>query len=195
MQEPRDRSPLAEKLVDDPDRFLRSPLGYSPSSFMSARVLPPLRCHTGLLTPHSLVDEEDDDEEYVDDSESVAFVPDDMDCSSSEGEEDDPLQKKPNGHNLIDEMPKITLKSAAVTLNRGLGMENLRVEVPKESRRFTTGGDVAMNNCSLNKLTPGPKSAHAVQHRVPHSMGVRTMMILISSYSDPKTQNFFTFNP
>lgn len=190
MQEPRDRSPLAEKLTDDPDRFLRSPLGYSPNSFMSTRVLPPARFHTGLLTPHSLVDENDDNEESVDDSESVAFVPDDMDCGYSEEEEDDPLQR-PIGHNLIGELPRTSLKSAAGTLNRGFGMENLTVEVPTELRRFTTGGDVATKKCSSNKLTPGPASAHVVQERVLlHNMGVRIRMILISSHIDLQIQNF-----
>ncbi|XP_031375043.1 uncharacterized protein LOC116189497 isoform X2 [Punica granatum] len=170
-QEPRVRSPLAEKLTDDPHQFPRSPLGYSPSSFMSARVLPPLRFRSGLLTPHSLVDED----EYGNDSESVASVPDDtdMDCSYSEGEEEEDSLQKPTGYNMLGDMPGRTSKSAAGTLNRGLGMENLRVEVPKEMRRFTTGGDFALKKCQSNKLPSGPVSVHTVWDRVlPRNMGV-----------------------
>ncbi|KAK4765869.1 hypothetical protein SAY87_007511 [Trapa incisa] len=160
-QELPHRSPLAEKLTDDADRFLRSPLAYSPNSFASTRVMPSLRFHRSLLIPHSLVDE-DEDNESVDDSESVAFVPDDMDCGYSEEENGDPIQKT-NGHGLTHKIPGASLESATRTLNRGLGMENLRVVVPTELRRFTTGDDVATMGCSSNRLTSEPASAHVVQ--------------------------------
>ncbi|CAK9151820.1 unnamed protein product [Ilex paraguariensis] len=143
------RSPLSEKL--DCEYLLpKSPVLYNSSTSMSSHILPPLKFHSGLLGPHNTVtlsinsdkDSYDDNEE----TESVASAPDEVDGNYSEEEE---LEKP--AINCYDE-EIFGMKSSmklngsrgdgpkgryGSTLNRGLLMENLRIDVPENARTFT----------------------------------------------------------
>ncbi|KAB2610758.1 hypothetical protein D8674_018790 [Pyrus ussuriensis x Pyrus communis] len=71
------RSPLAEKLTSD--AYPISPLRFGTNSGGGGPVLPPLKFHTGLLAPHSLVApclSSDTDNDYDDGRESAASVSD-----------------------------------------------------------------------------------------------------------------------
>lgn len=65
------RSPFAEKLTSDAYPIL--PLRFGTNSGGGGPALPPLKFHSGLLTPHSLVApclSSDDENDYDDDNES-----------------------------------------------------------------------------------------------------------------------------
>ncbi|KAJ0052672.1 hypothetical protein Pint_01781 [Pistacia integerrima] len=158
-QEPRVRSPLAERHSRDSydPSFPKSPLLYnSNTTLMSPHGLPPLKFHSGLLKPHSVLaprlgdSEDDDDNDYVD--ESVASVSDNMDLNYTDEEEEEHLRYC----NEADEEEMFGHKSCNTKLNRGL-LNNLKIEVPEINRRFTDG-DSGIKKSSQKLLTPSSGS-------------------------------------
>lgn len=161
--EPRIRSPLAEKLPHDP--FPRSPLLYNDNtSLLSPHGLPPLKFHSGLLQPHSvlaprLYDGEDDND--VEEDESVASVSSNMDVDNFE--EEDFLDKAGEELYNEDKGEMFGYKSCNIKLNRGL-LNNLKIEVPESNRRFTDG-DLGFKKVSQKILTPSGGSNISSQLR------------------------------
>ncbi|KAJ4730295.1 Pesticidal crystal cry8Ba protein [Melia azedarach] len=161
--EPRIRSPLAEKLPHDP--FPGSPLLYNDNtSLLSPHGLPPLKFHSGLLQPHSvlaprLYDGEDDDD--VEEDESVASVSSNMDVDNFE--EEDLLDKAGEELYNEDKGEMFGYKSCNIKLNRGL-LNNLKIEVPESNRRFTDG-DLGFKKVSQKILTPSGGSNISSQLR------------------------------
>ncbi|PHT76922.1 hypothetical protein T459_20444 [Capsicum annuum] len=151
------RSPLSEK-IDDRYSLPRSPLAnYTPNS----HVLPPLKFHSGLLKPlHTVAlsidsNEDDCDFEYDDEeieSESVASASDELTGHYSEEEE----EEEALGTKVFDQGTNLCqIKGAGLsnrhgsTLNRGILQENLRIEVPGNTRRFTEGSGQKAKNLGI----------------------------------------------
>lgn len=159
-QQASPRSPLAEKF--GPDQFPKSPLPLSGnSSFSASHGLPPLKFHSGLLSPHGLMvlNSVDDEEEIDNDEESVVSVSD-----STYSYEDvlGSIDSKPTVPYLEDdEIFGHRSSSSAVghkgrygsSLNRGLLHESLRVEVP-ENFRTLTGGELGIRKNVQKSSTP-----------------------------------------
>uniref|UniRef100_A0A2C9UVX2 Uncharacterized protein n=1 Tax=Manihot esculenta TaxID=3983 RepID=A0A2C9UVX2_MANES len=165
VQEPRIRSPLSpltEKLCShDPfpksptDPLQKSPLLYNSNNFSSSHLLPPLKFHSGLLTPHSLVAPCLDDN----DNESVASVSDYVGGNYSEEEEnvgviDADYLEKPVSHFYEEEEEEILGNRPRTKLNRGLLKEDLKIVVPDNFRRFTTDCDLGIRKAVLKNSTP-----------------------------------------
>ncbi|KAL5981322.1 hypothetical protein ACLOJK_015377 [Asimina triloba] len=133
------RSPLAEKSTVDSPSELR--LYCDSRTYLSPRVLPPLRYSSGLLRHDN-----QGRVAFEDDDESVASAPDDVDANySSEedalGSSDSDLFEKQNSHK-DDELFGIkssTNNRQKSSLNRGITKENLRIEVPVNARRSIKG--------------------------------------------------------
>ncbi|KAE8075472.1 hypothetical protein FH972_014188 [Carpinus fangiana] len=140
------RSPLTEKIAADP--FPKSPLAYKYNSdtVMSSPSLPPLKFNSGFLAPHSLVTPYLDD-----DAESVASVPDDDEADYSDEEVlgsnnndidflDNPILQRYGEEQIYGykSIPSLS-RGRGSSVNRGLFMENLRIEVPESLRRYTDG--------------------------------------------------------
>ncbi|XP_010036107.1 uncharacterized protein LOC104425188 isoform X1 [Eucalyptus grandis] len=167
------RSPLTEKLPGV-DPFPKSPLGFSGNSYMSTHSLPPLKFHSGLLTPHSIVAPplgkgSDDDDDWGSDEESVASVPEDMDCSYTDEEDDSskPVLRRYDEEQVFGHMPPTRAKSGTGRpLNRGSAMEDLQIEVPGTCRRHTSDGGLGMRTCAPSGLTSAPVSSHLLRERV-----------------------------
>ncbi|KAL5865487.1 hypothetical protein ACOSQ3_003001 [Xanthoceras sorbifolium] len=169
-QEPKIRSPLAEKLSHD--LFPKSPILYTTSTtntaLMSPHSLPPLKFHSGLLQTHSVLTPRlDEFHVYVDeedDKESVASVSDNMDTNSDEEEEDcdddmrssgvDFLEKNPIERFYSEEEEEIFgYRGFSAKLNKGL-MSNLKIDVPDGVNRRFTDGDSGTRNSSQKFSTP-----------------------------------------
>ncbi|PSS16057.1 Epidermin biosynthesis protein like [Actinidia chinensis var. chinensis] len=152
------RSPLTEKM-DHEFPIPRSPLAFNSSNYTSSHVLPPLKFHSGLLGPRNTVtlsldsNEEDDDDDDEDDDESVASAPDDSGGNYSEEDSfrysdveslEKPIEKcyekAMSGSNLNKTLNQTTISRHGSTLNKGLLMGNLQIEVPENCRRFTVSG-------------------------------------------------------
>jgi hypothetical protein len=140
------RSPLTEKISADP--FPKSPLAYKYNcdTVMSSPSLPPLKFNSGFLAPHSLVTPYLDD-----DAESVASVPDDDEADYSDEEVlgsnnndidflDNPILQRYGEEQIYGykSIPSLS-RGRGSSVNRGLFMENLRIEVPESLRRYTDG--------------------------------------------------------
>ncbi|XP_037494185.1 uncharacterized protein LOC105643473 [Jatropha curcas] len=168
IPEPRIRSPLSplteqqsprDQFPKSPvDLLPKSPLLYNNNSFSSTHVLPPLKFHSGLLTPRSIVVPCADD----DDNESVASVSDYVGGNYFEEEEDDagvtdtvylekPFVQSYEEEEVYGNMPK-------TKLSRGLLKEDLKIEVPSNFRRFTTDGELVNRKNVFKNLTPGAGS-------------------------------------
>ncbi|KAB2610761.1 hypothetical protein D8674_018793 [Pyrus ussuriensis x Pyrus communis] len=147
------RSPLAEKLTSD--AYPISPLRFGTNSGGGGPVLPPLKFHTGLLAPHSLVApclSSDTDNDYDDGRESAASVSDTGSSANYFEEESKPMEQYYQEEE--EEMFGYRNKPSSV-LNRGLLKEGLRVELPGNCRRFTDGGVGFKKKCALKTSTPG----------------------------------------
>ncbi|XAR56351.1 hypothetical protein NMG60_11036803 [Bertholletia excelsa] len=164
------RSPLTEK-VEHEFPIPRSPLAFSSSNLMSSHVLPPLKFHSGLLAPHNTVALTDEDDGSDDDEESVASVPDDLGgnysdeglrCSDIEALEN-PVEKcyddeffRSESITTFKQSTNFKLESRhRSTLNKGSLMEDLRVEVPQNYRRFTDGPVWLGNGSNQNVVSGG----------------------------------------
>ncbi|KAJ9176723.1 hypothetical protein P3X46_012005 [Hevea brasiliensis] len=163
VQEPRIRSPLSplseELCSHNPfpksptDPIQKSPLLYNSNNFSSSHLLPPLKFHSGLLTPRNLVAPCLDDN----DNESVASVTDYMGGNYSEEEEEDV------GVTDIDYLGKPDLQCydeeeihgnrPKTRLNRGLLKEDLKIVVPDNFGRFSDC-DLASRKTVLKNSTP-----------------------------------------
>ncbi|KAJ8748210.1 hypothetical protein K2173_000618 [Erythroxylum novogranatense] len=167
VEEPRVRSPLSpltdklsphDSFPKSPmDSRPKSPLLYNSSTFSSAHLLPPLKFHSGLLTPHSLVAPSLDE----DANESVASVSDYIGGNYSE--EDD--QEVKVGFTAEDYLEKpavecyenkeeIFVQRPKPKLNRGFLKEDLKIKVPGNFRRFTTDGDFGVTELSQDQSAP-----------------------------------------
>ncbi|GJU02566.1 hypothetical protein Tco_1112904 [Tanacetum coccineum] len=123
----------------------KTPLSFNSPTYKSSNILPPLKFHSGLLPSHNLeinsFNEYEDDydfDEYdghVDDHESVGSASDDMDCTYSEEEE---LNEVMLNVNPVNVSGPVGLNKS--TLNRGTIKEDLCVEVPQKTRKFTETG-------------------------------------------------------
>lgn len=159
--DPQPRSPLIEKYPLD--SVSNQPLLYKSNNFLSPKVLPPVKFHSGLLGPRpNLCDSEDD--------ESVASVPEDCYVNHSNTFEEDGLAssdsdlfEKPNNQSYEDEINSGVVSSNELTrgsdstlqrtLLRGLSKENLRVEIGRHvtwthgargiADRSSVSGDIA----------------------------------------------------
>ena len=145
-------SPLTEK-IDHEFPIPRSPLAFNSSNYMSSHVLPPLKFHSSLLGPRNTVTLSLDSNEEDDDDESVASALDDSggnyseedgfrysDVESLEKPVEKCYEKEMFGSNLRTNLNQTTISRHGSTLNKGLLMENLRIEVPENYRRFTVSG-------------------------------------------------------
>eukprot|EP00257_Ricinus_communis_P019201 XP_015578120.1 uncharacterized protein LOC8288297 isoform X1 [Ricinus communis] len=162
-QEPRIRSPLSplteKQSPHDPfpkspiNPLPKSPLLYSTNSFSSTHFLPPLKFHSGLLTPRSLVAPCLDDN----DNESMASVSDCVGGQYSEEEEEDfdYLEKPVMQCYEEEEEDEMFGNRPKIKLNRGFLKEDLKIEVPGNFRRFTTDGEVGVRKGLLKGSTPG----------------------------------------
>ncbi|KAF2284718.1 hypothetical protein GH714_029526 [Hevea brasiliensis] len=162
VQERRIRSPLSplseELCSHNPfpksptDPIQKSPLLYNSNNFSSSHLLPPLKFHSGLLTPRNLVAPCLDDN----DNESVASVTDYMGGNYSEEEEDvgvtdiDYLEK-PDLQCYDEE--EIHGNRPKTRLNRGLLKEDLKIVVPDNFGRFSDC-DLASRKTVLKNSTP-----------------------------------------
>lgn len=169
VKKSQSRSPLTDKLGEK-YAIPRSPLAYSNSS---SHVLPPLKFHSGLLGAHNTValstdsnedeyEDEDDCDGDDNDSESVASAPDELHLHYSD-EEIFNLKSKMNSN------PGLGLRP---TLIRGLSKENLRIEVPGNTKRFIDGDSMFLG--SATSLASGSLSNCQLRGKVqPHSAYVR----------------------
>ncbi|PSS05886.1 Cytoplasmic dynein 2 heavy chain like [Actinidia chinensis var. chinensis] len=145
-------SPLTEK-IDHEFPIPRSPLAFNSSNYMSSHVFPPLKFHSSLLGPRNTVTLSLDSNEEDDDDESVASALDDSggnyseedgfrysDVESLEKPVEKCYEKEMFGSNLRTNLNQTTISRHGSTLNKGLLMENLRIEVPENYRRFTVSG-------------------------------------------------------
>lgn len=191
--QPKVRSPLsplsAEQLSPPPlaeNPFPKSPLFYNSSSY----ILPPLKFHSGLLTPHSIVspclqnkdDGEDDDEE---DNESVASVSDYVSGRRNYTEEDDFENTGPSDFDYL-EMPVMqsyqeedeeeifgvprNRPTAKTKLNRGVLKEDLKIELPCHFRRLKSttqaDGDLGFRKLGTHKKNSmGPGGSFSLRER------------------------------
>lgn len=167
VKKSQSRSPLTDK-HGEKYAIPRSPLAYSSST---SHVLPPLKFHSGLLGAHNTValsTDSNEDDEYDDydgddnDTESVASAPDELDLHYSD-EDMFNLKSKLNSNPGLGIRP---------TLIRGLSKENLRVEVPGITRRFTDGESMFVG--SARSAASAPLSTCQLRGKVqPHSAYVR----------------------
>ncbi|XP_038982970.1 uncharacterized protein LOC103710660 isoform X1 [Phoenix dactylifera] len=162
--DPQPRSPLIEKYPLD--SVSNQPLLYKSNNFLSPKVLPPVKFHSGLLGPRpNLCDSEDD--------ESVASIPEDSYVNYSDTFEEDGLAssdsdlfEKPKCQSYEDEINSGVVLSHELTrgsdstlrrtLLPGLSKENLRVEVGRHvacthgargiADRSSISGDIAHNH-------------------------------------------------
>ncbi|KAK3184609.1 hypothetical protein Dsin_031895 [Dipteronia sinensis] len=152
------RSPLAERLSHD--LFPKSLIlyGTTNTSLMSPHGLPPLKFHSGLLKPHSVLNPRLDQNVDYDDNKSVASVSDNMDTNSDDDEDyDDDDDKRSSGVDLSEKKPVERFHSeeeeeevlgykngCGIKLNKGL-MNNLKIEVPNCGNRRFTDDDSVVN--------------------------------------------------
>jgi hypothetical protein len=138
------RSPLRETSIDNDYPMPKSPLSFNSPTYKSSNILPPLKFHSGLLPSHNLeinsfndCEDDYDFDEYDghDDHESVGSASDDMDCTYSEEEE---LNEVMLNDNPVNVSGPVGLNKS--TLNRGTIKEDLCVEVPQKTRKFTETG-------------------------------------------------------
>ena len=147
---PQIRSPLAERLTSDP--FPKSPLLFSSNG--GGHALPPLKFHSGLLAPHSLVAPSclSSDMDVDDDNESVdSVVSDDYSGANFSDEELKPPMEQ--WYQEEEEIIGYTNKPST-GLNRGFLKEGLRVEVPGNFRRFTESEVGFKQRCPPKTYTP-----------------------------------------
>ncbi|EOX93622.1 Uncharacterized protein TCM_002512 isoform 1 [Theobroma cacao] len=147
-QEPRIRSPLTEKLSPH-DSFPKSPLIYNTAPLFSPHILPtPLKFRSGLLGPHSLIAQDEDDDE------SVASVSDDIGGGDSA-----------NG-NFSDEEDVFRSNKCSSNLSRGFSKQNLKVELPDTNRRFTDGDLGVRDFAEKNYTSAGIGGIFGLRERV-----------------------------
>ncbi|XP_042490199.1 uncharacterized protein LOC122070153 isoform X3 [Macadamia integrifolia] len=176
------RSPLAEKFTIA--TIPQSPL-HNSKNYLSSPILPPLKFHSGLLVPQRAMTLGLND----DDDESVASVPDDMDCGYSDesdeeglGYSDHDLQDKPIGQRYDEELfgvksilnsnresGKESDDSHGSPIIRGSSKEKLRIEVPDNIRRFRDV-DLGIRECARRNSNPCGKDLPPEQ--VPHVDGI-----------------------
>ena len=121
--------------------------------------MPPLKFHTGLLTPRNVAfgfDDEDGDSD-----ESMASLPEDGGNFSDEevsGPSNFDYLERPISQCYDEEELfgcKVTKpQGRSGILKKGLANENLTIEVPDSVRRFTDG-ELGFKKCVQKKLTPG----------------------------------------
>ncbi|XP_011008188.1 PREDICTED: uncharacterized protein LOC105113635 [Populus euphratica] len=187
--QPKVRSPLsplsAEKLSPPPaaeNPFPKSPLFYTSSSHL----LPPLKFHSGLLTPHSIVSPCLQNKEEDDDIVSVASVSDyeigrrnytDEDGFEDIGPSDFDYLEKPVMQSYQDgdeeEIFGVTRNwpSAKTKLNRGVLKEDLKIELPGHFRRLKSttqvDGDLGFRKSGTpKKNSVGPGGSFSLRERV-----------------------------
>nr|GMD84221.1 Epidermin biosynthesis protein like [Ipomoea batatas] len=181
VKKSQSRSPLTDKLGEK-YTIPRSPLAYSNSS---SHVLPPLKFHSGLLGAHNTValstdsneDEYEDEDDYDgddNDSESVASAPDELHLHYSD-EEIFNLKSKMNSN------PGLGLRP---TLIRGLSKENLRIELPGNTKRFIDGDSMFLGSATC--LASGSLSNCQLRGKVqPHSAYATPIGKLVDELGTP----------
>lgn len=125
IKKPQIRSPLSEKIDLDEYRIPRSPLGFNSSTYKSSSVLPPLKFYSGLVGPHNAVNLRvgSDDEGECEDEDDDGVDSGSNDFEGNSYEEED-LEKS------------VGCKSGGSTLNRGVLLENLRIQLPEDVMGF-----------------------------------------------------------
>uniref|UniRef100_A0A803M875 Uncharacterized protein n=1 Tax=Chenopodium quinoa TaxID=63459 RepID=A0A803M875_CHEQI len=149
--------------------FKSSPLLRSGSNYMSPKTLPPLKFHSGLLGKHSTstFDLCESDKHTVSndsDEESVASAPYDMDGYFSENFDQDFSRcndikdfEKPILHDNDEEITDLQAstnlrsKQPVALINRGSSNVDLKVELPKATKRFS---DMVLNKHEEHYMTP-----------------------------------------
>ncbi|XP_021776496.1 uncharacterized protein LOC110740316 [Chenopodium quinoa] len=149
--------------------FKSSPLLRSGSNYMSPKTLPPLKFHSGLLGKHSTstFDLCESDEQTVSndsDEESVASAPYDMDGYFSENFDQEFSScngikdfEKPILHDNDEETTDLQAstnlrsKQPVPLINRGSSNIDLRVELPKTTKRFS---DMVLEKQEEHYMTP-----------------------------------------
>ncbi|XP_064955439.1 uncharacterized protein LOC135607493 isoform X1 [Musa acuminata AAA Group] len=161
------RSPLVEKYPVEPVPEQR--LLSKCNNFLSPKALPPVKFHSSLLTPHShLLSDSDEDE-------SVASVPEDYYANYSDSDSD--LFGKPgkrsceeeilSGESSCYEPVRETDGRQRSTLVRGLSKENLRVDVAANN---SCRGDEVKSKFSANRSSvSGAIAQNHEQDGFPHS--------------------------
>ncbi|KAJ6880616.1 hypothetical protein NC652_033831 [Populus alba x Populus x berolinensis] len=187
--QPKVRSPLsplsAEKLSPPPaaeNPFPKSPLFYNSSSHL----LPPLKFHSGLLTPHSIVSPCLQNKEEDDDNVSVASVSDyeigrrnytEEDGFEDIGPSDFDYLEKPVMQSYQDEDEEeifgVTRNrpTAKTKLNRGVLKEDLKIELPGHFIRLKSttqvDGDLGFRKSGTpKKNSVGPGGSFSLRERV-----------------------------
>ncbi|KAJ4847075.1 hypothetical protein Tsubulata_040364 [Turnera subulata] len=193
-EEPRIRSPLSPLTSPHQDPFPKSPLSYKRNSY--TQLLPPLKFHSGLLTPTtSLVppscreddgDDDDDEDDGGGDRESIASVSDYVSRNYEFDDDDDGFEEKrgvgSTGDMDVDyletpvmqcyredeeEMMMMPLpRSSKTRLNRGMLKEDLKIEVPGNFRRFTTDGDFGVEKFAAQNSTTVQGGSFSLRERV-----------------------------
>ncbi|KAK2647637.1 hypothetical protein Ddye_015126 [Dipteronia dyeriana] len=155
------RPPLAERLSHD--MFPKSLILYNATntSLMSPHGLPPLKFHSGLLKPHSVLNPHLEQNVDYDDNESVVSVSDNMDTNSEDEEDyddDEDEDKRVERFYSEEEEEEEVLgykNGCGIKLNKGL-VNNLKIEVPNcGNRRFTDGDSGTRNSSQMFSTTCG----------------------------------------
>lgn len=164
-EEPRIRSPLTEKFSSE--RFPKSPLKYGGNG-LSSPVLPPLKFHSGLLTPHGhafatssgLIDGESEESiDSVSDGEDENFSDGEVSVSNNLDYLEKPIsqcydEEELFGYKGLELKPKPEGRNGI--LKSGLSNENLTIEVRGSSVRRFTDGEVGYKICAQNQKSSIP---------------------------------------
>ncbi|GLT49920.1 hypothetical protein SLA2020_234460 [Shorea laevis] len=147
------RSPLMEKLSPH-EQFPMSPLAYKSRSYLSPHALPPLRFHSGLFAPQSLMTPCLDD----DDDESIGSISDEVggsyNFSGVDEKEIDISGPRSDGFlDIPNSTGEVFAPKPSTKLNRWFSKENLRIEMPDSNRRLTDGG-LGIRKFAPENLTP-----------------------------------------
>jgi hypothetical protein len=214
--QPKVRSPLsplsAEKLspvaaAENP--FPKSPLFYNSSSHL----LPPLKFHSGLLTPHSIVSPCLQNKEEDDDNVSVASVSDyeigrrnytEEDGFEDIGPSDFDYLEKPVMQSYQDEDEEeifgVTRNrpTAKTKLNRGVLKEDLKIELPGHFRRLKSAtqvdGDLGFRKSGTpKKNSVGPGGSFSLRERVQLRNAQLVCWVLVCLLIDDLFGFFFFF--
>jgi len=215
--QPKVRSPLsplsAEKLsppaaAENP--FPKSPFFYNSSSHL----LPPLKFHSGLLTPHSIVSPCLQNKEEDDDNVSVASVSDyeigrrnytEEDGFEDIGPSDFDYLEKPVMQSYQDEDEEeifgVTRNrpTAKTKLNRGVLKEDLKIELPGHFRRLKSAtqvdGDLGFRKSGTpKKNSVGPGGSFSLRERVQLRNAQLVCWVLVCLLIDDLFGFFFFFS-
>lgn len=161
------RSPLAERLSSE--RIPKSPIRFGGKG-LSSPVLPPLKFHSGLLTPHShafgisssLLDESEEESfDSVSEGEDGNFSDGEVSVSNTVDYVERPIsisqcydEEELFGVKGLKLKPKLEERNGI--LKSGLLNENLSIEVPGSVARRFTDGQLGYKRCAQNQknLTP-----------------------------------------